>query len=516
MATDLTKLIKTKAASGAGASDRLNILFATSEVAPFSKTGGLGDVAASLPKALAGRGHTVSIITPLYGHLDADRLSLSKRLRTLSVPRRAKSQSVQEAHVWEGRFAQGVRIFFIESEPHFGRPGVYGYDGDTYDDNADRFAFFSRAVVEFVRQFSVPVDVLHCNDWHTALAPVFLGQYYRKELPELASLLTIHNAAYQGVFDKSAIDLTGLPKASYLKEDQLGHEGGTISYLKGGVRAADAITTVSPTYAEEIRSAKGGFGLHALYKERKENLSGILNGVDYSVWSPERDQHLHVRYDAENLNGKRKNKAELQFRFGLPVRPMLPLFAFVGRLTEQKGLDVLVPALRGLLKTYDSERQGFQCIFLGEGDQKYANAINRLAADFPSRVATHVGYDDVLAHQILAGSDLLLVPSRYEPCGLTQLYAMRYGTVPVVHSTGGLADTVADAAGDNGTGFVFAKNTKAEIASAIGRALETYSHHRQWRPMMVNAMHADFSWARSAEDYEKVYLDVRNARTEAN
>jgi starch synthase len=509
---DLKSLIKTKKPDELDRDKQVHVLFATSEVAPFSKTGGLGDVAAGLPKALARRGHHVSIVTPLYGHLDPERLALAKRLTPLSVPRKAKTQQAVEATVWEGRFDAGVRIFFIDCEQYFGREGVYGYDGDTFEDNADRFAFFSRAVVEFIRNFSVPVDILHINDWHTALTPIYMKYYFKEECQNIGTVMTLHNAAYQGEFPESAIADTGLPKTTFLSEKRLKHNG-SINYLKGGIVYSDYITAVSPTYAEELKTEDGGFGLHELFQERADDMLGILNGADYSVWSPDHDQYLPVRYDEAGLNGKRRNKAELQHEFGLPVRPILPLIGFVGRLAEQKGVDLLVPAVRKMLDQVEGEREGFQIIFLGEGDKTLQKAIERLAKDFPDRVAAHVGYDEARAHRIIAGSDILAVPSNYEPCGLTQIYAMKYGTLPVVHAVGGLADTVTDADEHaDGTGFVYHDNSESDLIDAIERATDKAGHHRQWRPLMVNAMRRDFSWAKSAQKYEEVYLRVRNER----
>ena len=510
---DLTKLIKTKPVAALEPSRRLGVLFATSEVAPFSKTGGLGDVAASLPRALASRGHRVSVLTPLYGHIDPHEHALARRLQTISVPRKAKSQSPVEATIWEGRSTGGVRLFFLQCDEYFGRPGVYGYDGETFEDNARRYAFFARAVVEFARQSSVPVDVIHCNDWHTALAPVYAQQYYKSELADVGVVLTLHNAAYQGQFDGAQFADTGLPKSSLFTDAKLKHNDG-VNFLKGGVVFSDVINAVSPTYAEELRTEGGGFGLDDLFRDRGDKLVGILNGADYAVWSPDRDHHIAVSYDVDGLNGKRRNKAELQHEFGLPVRPVLPLIGFVGRLTEQKGLDILVPTVRKLLKKIEGERDGFQIVFLGDGDKKYQTSLNRLAKDFPDRVAIRVGYDEAAAHRIIAGSDILAVPSRYEPCGLTQIYAMKYGTIPVVHATGGLADTVrdADADADGGTGFLFDKYTKGAVEKALVRATTRYRSHRSWRPLMVQAMAANFSWGRVGARVRKGILDGARAQ----
>ena len=381
---ELAQLIKTPSKTEIDPREQVDVLFAASEIAPYSKTGGLGDVAASLPKAIVGQGHRVSVLTPLYGHLDPDELHLSRRLTKLSVPRKGKVRSKVEATIWETRNIEGVRLFFIEQDEFFGRDGIYGYDGEEFEDNAARFSFFSRAIVEFAIQMSVPVDVIHCNDWHTSLAPVYRDHYYEDELSDTSIVLTIHNLAYQGAFDGDLMDQTGLPKKFY-KDTEL-RDGDQIKFLKGGIKHADKITTVSPTFAEEIQTEEGGFGLHELLANRSDDLHGVLNGADYTVWSPEHDTYLDVPYDIEGLNGKRRNKAELQHTFELPIRPTMPLLSFIGRLADQKGLDILIPAVRDLLGSIESEREGFQLLFLGEGSKEYAEQLEKLEEDFPRRV----------------------------------------------------------------------------------------------------------------------------------
>ena len=510
---DLSRYITTKAASELVADQRLNIVFASSEVAPFSKTGGLADVASSLPRALAQRGHNVAVFTPLYGHLDPDKMRLSRRLHTLEVPRQSKNQSKVEAVLWESRLQHGVRIFFVQADDYFGREGLYGYDDDAFDDNADRFAFFSRAIVEFVRSFPLDVDVMHCNDWHTSLAPIYASHYYDEEFADITSLLTIHNLAYQGKFDPEDFDDTGLPQ-KYADKSELFNDDGSLNFLKGGLKYADRLTTVSPGYAREIQTPDGGAGLHELLQERSDDLQGILNGVDYDVWAPDVDRHIKIRYDVDSLNGKRRNKAELQHQMGLPLRPTLPLVGVVSRLTEQKGIDVLIPTVRTLLSDLSDERDGFQLVVLGEGPARYRDTLNELAEEFPKRVAFRAGYNEPLAHRIQAGADILAVPSRYEPCGLTQIYAMRYGTIPVVHATGGLADTVSDLRDDpdKGTGFVFDELTEDAFAGALERAGAAYRNYRRWRPLMIRAMKRDFSWDESARKYESLFMSMIERR----
>src|SRR5690554_2224572 len=480
---DLSKLVRTRDTSPDRADRPLSIVFATSEVVPFSKTGGLADVAAALPKALAKRGHNVAVFTPLYKHLDPQAMRLARRLQPLEVPRRAKSQAKLNVTIWETRVEGGATVFFLENDEMFGRDGLYGYEDNDFVDNADRFAFFSRAIVEFARQFSMPIDIIHCNDWHTGLAPVFLDYYYEKELESTATVLTLHNLAYQGRFDKAAFKATGLPKR-FESQDELLDADDRLNYLKGALVHADAITTVSPTYADEIQTEKGGCGLHEILVKRTDDLTGILNGADYSIWGPKVDNFIPVRYSIEELNGKRRNKAELQHEFGLPIRPTLPTLAMVSRLTEQKGLDILIPALQKLFASFENEQQGFQLVVLGDGNNQYSAALLELAKKYPKRVAMHLGYSEELAHKIQAGADMLLIPSRFEPCGLTQIYAMRYGTLPIVHATGGLADTVIDAnADETGSGFVFHEYTEEALIEAIQRASQMYRNYRKWRPL---------------------------------
>lgn len=512
---DLSKLVKTRDTRPDQAPRRLSIVFASSEVVPFSKTGGLADVAAALPKALAKRGHNVAIFTPLYKHLDPQAMQLARRLKPLEVPRRAKSQAKIDVTIWETRVDGGATVFFLENDEMFGRDGLYGYQDNDFVDNAERFAFFSRAIVEFARQFSMPIDIIHCNDWHTGLAPVYLDYYYEKELENIATVLTIHNMAYQGRFSKDALKATGLPKR-FESADELLDSDQQINYLKGALIHADAITTVSPTYAEEIQTPEGGCGLHEVLSARTEDLSGILNGADYSIWGPKVDHYIPVRYSIEELNGKRRNKAELQHEFGLPIRPTLPTLAMVSRLTEQKGLDILIPALQKLFASFENEQQGFQLVVLGDGNNQYSQALKDLAEKYPRRVALHLGYSEALAHKIQAGADMLLIPSRFEPCGLTQIYAMRYGTLPIVHATGGLVDTVIDAGtGDSGSGFVFTEYTEDALIQAIERATTMYKNYRKWRPLMVRAMKKNFSWANAAIHYEEVYYRALDKKAEA-
>ncbi len=509
---DFSKFLQNAGESDAP-SGRRSILFAASELAPYSKTGGLGDVAAALPKALARAGHQVSVLTPLYNHLDPEELNLGRRLRKLVVPRKSDNQAQTEATVWEGRLDYGARVFFVEHDEYFGHEGIYGYEHENVAESAARWAFFGRAIVEFARQYAVPVELLHLNDWHTALAPIYQKHYYGEELADLANLLTIHNLGYQGRFSADLFGETGLPN-EYDSEDELLHDG-QLNYLKGGVRHADRLTTVSPTYAEEIQTPEHGHDLDQAIAERAEDLTGVLNGADYSIWSPSTDRYIPVRYDIDNLNGKRRNKAELQHEFDLAIRPAVPLLGFVSRLTDQKGLDILVPAIESLLDEIDDPREGFQVVFLGTGDEQYERQLRDLAEQYPDWVGVRLAYDERLAHFFQAGCDMLLLPSRWEPCGLTQMYAMKYGTLPIAHKTGGLADTVVDVDDDkpNSTGFVFEHYDTDTFAATIRRALTRYGNYRKWRPLMERAMRRDFSWSSAARSYHRLYNDLLGTDT---
>lgn len=502
----LTQLIRTHRQPISEDNRPLHILFATSEVAPYSKTGGLADVSAALPKALAQQGHHVSIITPYYKSVRDQNLTLSERLRPLSVPTLGLNRMKKEAIIREGRTAHGVRMFFLDIESFFEREDLYGYDANKQEQSSKRFALFSRAVVEFARWFPIQFDAIHCNDWHTALTSLYAKHYYDEEFSDTRFVLTLHNLAYQGNFDASHYKSTGLPM-KYWKDGTLNHHD-EVNFLKAGILYSDQITTVSPTYSEEIQTEEGGCGLHEVLSQRSDAISGVLNGVDYQIWSPDQDQSIAVPYTVNTLNGKRRNKAELQHAFGLPIRPMIPMLGFVGRLTEQKGLKILIPVLDELLGGFTHEREGFQVVFLGQGDDDYKSQLAELQKKYPKRMAIKVGYDEKTAHQIQAGSDILLVPSRFEPCGLTQIYALRYGTLPLVHATGGLADTVVDANDKSdqlSTGFVFNNYAKDALKETILRATTQFKHYRKWRPLMVHAMEQNFSWDQSARDYVGLY-----------
>ncbi len=460
----------------------MRIALVSPEIAPFSKTGGLADVSRSLPRALAALGAEVATVSPLYRSAkDHAPESLPLRLR---VP--------LGAGVLEAGVARSDRDYFIGQDAFFDRDGLYGTPQGDYADNSSRFIFFCRAALELLRELGPP-DVIHVHDWQGGLVPAYLRTIHAGSFPRTRSVFTVHNLAYQGIFNPGDMDLTGLDWKHFNWRELEYH--GKINFLKAGLVYADAVTTVSPSYAREIRTPELGCGLDGVLRERSASLRGILNGADYSEWNPETDPHLAANYSARSLAGKAKCKAALQRRCGLPVRPGVPLAGMVGRLAEQKGIDLLLEAARAL------SEEDLQVVLLGMGDQYYQDAVLFLGTRYPGKFSVHVAFDEALAHQIEAGCDLFLMPSRYEPCGLNQIYGLRYGTVPVVRATGGLTDTVEDGV----TGFVFGDYTAGALLSAVRRALAAYGRPGEWRKMIRAGMRMDYGWERSARRYLDLY-----------
>jgi len=470
----------------------MEILFVASEVAPWSKTGGLGDVAGALPRALADRGHAVSVVTPRYGTIDAQAEGFERKDAVVRVRGEATA-------VWVKRGKPTV--WLVEHERLFGaRRGLYGEGGHDYSDNAERFTYLCRAALALPGATGMRPRIVHANDWQAGLVP-FLLRHEHSQDPHLAgarTVFTIHNLAYQGVFPKAVVPHLGLPWDVFRYEameyfDQL-------SFMKAGLVFADALTTVSPTYAREIRTPEGGHSLDALLRHRAADLHGILNGIDVGEWDPATDRHLPAHYSARALAGKARCKAALQAEMGLPVRPDVPIAAVVSRLAEQKGMDLLVAAIPELLS------REAQLVVLGSGDRRLEADLVRAARERPDRLAVRIGFDEGLAHRIEAGADVFLMPSRFEPCGLNQMYSLRYGTVPVVRAVGGLQDTVEDYDGWNrGTGFKFRDYQPAAFLLAVRRALEVHRDRRAWRGLVARGMAEDFSWERSAASYEALY-----------
>jgi starch synthase len=470
----------------------MDILFVSSEVAPWSKTGGLGDVAGALPRALAARGHAVSVVTPRYGSIDPSREGLQPLHRAIRV----RGEPVT-LWVRKGR----PSVYFVEHERFFGsRGGLYGDTHGDYGDNAERFAFLARAALAAPAALGLSPRIVHLNDWQTGLLPFLLRQEHGSDLAvgRARTVFTIHNLAYQGIFSKDLVPVLGLPWEAFRYEAMEFWD--KLSFMKAGLTFADALTTVSPTYAREILTPEGGAHLDAVLRHRAGELTGILNGIDLAEWDPAADPHLPARFSAADLSGKAVNKAALQRELGLPVRADVPLVGMVGRLAEQKGVDLVAAALPAIA------RHDVQLALLGSGQRELEEAFARAAREHPDRVAARIGFDEGLAHRIEGGADVFLMPSRFEPCGLNQMYSLRYGTVPVVRAVGGLEDTVEDYDGaDRGTGFKFREYAPHALLLAVRRALDVYRDRRAWRGLLLRGMAQDNGWDRSAAGYEALY-----------
>jgi starch synthase len=487
-------------------------------VAGFAKTGGLADVAAALPRALARRGHQVAVVMPYHRAVRYGKVEVFPTPHVLNVP---VGNRVLACRVMRSTLPKSdVPILFIDAPDYFDRDdntagrGLYqqtmpgGYKAD-YPDNAERFTFFSRAVMEAIPAVGFVPQVLHANDWQTGLVPVYTSEMLRvwPEYAGVRSVFTIHNIAYQGMFNRGVMDITGLPGWLFNHAQLEFH--GHLNFLKSGVVFADAVNTVSPTYSREIQTAEYGCGLEGLLGQVRHKLSGIVNGVDYGEWDPTADPHLAERYDVNTVfDHKPANKIELQKRYHLPVDPDRPVLGLVARLVNQKGIDLVMSAAPGFLDL------GCQLVFLGEGDREFHDQLQSFRDKHPTQVGIYLGFHEPLAHLVEAGSDLFLMPSRYEPSGLNQLYSLRYGTPPVVRATGGLADTIVNASEENikagvGTGFTFTDYTSHALFETVKWALTLYrTRPDDFRKVVRTAMKQDWSWDRSAERYEELYRKV--------
>jgi len=485
----------------------LNILMVSPEAVPFAKTGGLADVAGALSKELAKLGHRVCLVIPGYDTIDWATQGF-KEWRRLTVP---TALGPIEAVIEQATLANsGVQVLAVRYDPFFARPGLYQEAGRSYPDNLERFAFFSRAVPELIVALKqergwVP-DLLHAHDWQTALGIVYLRTLYSGQKPcqGIATIFTIHNMGYQGRFPAADYWKTGLSPELFTPKRLEFY--GQLNVLKGGLVFADYLTTVSPTYAREIQTAALGFGLEGVIQERQARMIGIVNGIDVDQWNPATDPYVPARYSATDLAGKMICKDGLQREMGLPVRDV-PLIGIVSRLTEQKGLDLVADVLPDLMK------MDVQVTLLGTGDPSLEARFRTLRTRTSKKIGLRIGFDEGLAHRIEAGSDLFLMPSRYEPCGLSQLYSLRYGTVPVVRRTGGLADTVTPYSSDavkqgQATGFLFDEPTKAALLTTVLQALRVYGQKDEWTALILAGMGTDVSWAKSARAYVDLYRRV--------
>jgi starch synthase len=483
----------------------MKILFASAEAHPLIKTGGLADVAGSLPRAIRHLHHDIRIVIPAYQSVlkQAEKFTLVAHLELEGVK--------QPVRIFCGRLpGSTVTVYLVDSPEHFDRPGnpYTMKQGAEWPDNAERFTTFCRAIEALsldAAGLDWQPDIIHCNDWQAALTLPLLDRHAVRP----ATIFTIHNLAYQGLFDWKIFKKLKLPADFWSMEAMEFHN--QFSFIKGGLVFADWVTTVSPTYAEEIQTSKYGYGLEGLIGYRKDNLTGIVNGVDYSVWNPGRDILIPVQFTARSLAHKIENKQALQEHFKLPVDKTIPVFAVISRLVEQKGIDLILKIVPDLVK------QKAQLIVLGSGDSKLETGIRDAVKKYPKQVAAHIGYDEALSHHIEAGADIFLMPSRFEPCGLNQIYSQRYGTVPIVRNTGGLADTVTDTTPETiesktATGFSFNKAKATALLKTVERALGYYRQPEIWQQIVCTGMKQDFSWKRSAQLYIELYETVLTQR----
>ncbi len=483
----------------------MHIAFVASECVPFSKTGGLADVVGALPRALAAAGHEISVFVPRYR---LTRISEERTVvQSITIP---FDDRYRFCSVLSGAGYPGVRFFFIDYPPYFDRDGLYGTASGDFPDNAERFALFCRAVLEASKILGVP-DIFHCHDWQSALVPVLLRTQYLEDpaFRECGTVFTIHNIGYQGLFPAEILPLLTLPWDLFTITKM--EFFGNVNFLKGALAYADLITTVSRKYAQEIQTTEFGFGLDGVLKERAQTVIGILNGVDYEEWNPETDRFIAAHYSADDLSGKRECKQDLLASFGLGnADPNLPVIGIVSRFAAQKGFDLIGQivdrlALEDVLLTV-----------LGSGDKLYEEMFLRLCRRVPNKIAVRIAYDNALAHKIEAGADMFILPSRYEPCGLSQIYSLKYGTVPIVRATGGLDDTIDpwDPRTKKGTGFKFQEYTGEALLRTIHQALQLYRDQGSWQKLMRNGMSKDFSWRVSAREYVRAYERVRQLHSQ--
>lgn len=472
----------------------MRILITSSEIAPFAKTGGLADVSGALPKALKKLGHDVAVMMPLYRGIVPD----GPAFASLDASVAFESRWCAIHRFWLDR---DLPAYLVDHKHYYDRGGIYCNSNGDYLDNAARFAYFSRVVCEFARKFLPDLDVIHANDWPTSMVPVFMRTHYAHDpkFYNTGTLLTIHNIGYQGVFGKETMNTLELPW-SFFTADCL-ESRDSVNFLKGGIVFSDIVTAVSRRYSYEIQTPEYGYGLDTMLRRRSADLVGVLNGVDYNEWSPATDHYIPSHYSPDNLSGKRECKRALLAEFGLHADYAGPVIGIISRLADQKGFD-LVAAIAYKLMQLDCA-----LIVLGSGEPRYEGLFRALAAHYPYKVGVRIAYDSALAHRIEAGVDMFLMPSKYEPCGLNQIYSLKYGSIPIVRATGGLDDTIEDydPAHDAGTGFKFPNYKSDELLGTIFRALDAYRDSYNWHRMMLRAMSRDYSWEHSAKRYVELY-----------
>jgi starch synthase len=480
----------------------VHVLFAASECVPYSKTGGLADVVGALPRAVAQLGHQATVYLPLYRQTHLE--NATTVIASVTVP---FDDRYRFCAVLDGGKHNGVQYYFIDYPPFYDRDALYGTPLGDYHDNPERFALFCRAVLEASKILGVP-DIFHCHDWQTALIPVLLRTLYDEDhaLTGIPTVFTIHNIGYQGIFSPDTLPLLMLPWDLFTISKL--EFFGKVNFLKGALTYADFITTVSRKYAQEIQTVEYGFGLEGVLRSRAASVAGILNGVDYEEWNPATDCYIEANFTPELLEGKEECRRDLLGAFALEAESKAPVIGIVSRFAAQKGFDLIALAADRLA------HEDVKVCVLGSGDRAYEDLFRRLVRQYPGRFAAKFGYDNEMAHKIEAGSDMFLMPSRYEPCGLNQIYSLKYGTVPVVRATGGLDDTIEsyDLRTGKGTGFKFHEYTPEALLTSVQAALALYAKPKEWRKLMLNGMARDFSWTVAAKEYLKIYERLRTAK----
>jgi len=480
----------------------MKIAICASEVVPFAKTGGLADVAGALPIALEELRQEVIVIMPRYKTIqeNAGKIqSLKKDISYSVIGKNINPVTNTKALEKESKICNGVKVYFIENDAYFNRDSLYGDKNGDYKDNLERFSYYCRRALDLLKEVNFDPDIIHVHDWQASLIPVYLKTIYAREefYKNIKTILTIHNIGYQGLFPKEEFPKLGLD-GSFFGIETLEFYG-QINILKGAIVFSDFINTVSPTYSKEIQTQEFGFGLEGILNKRRQRLFGILNGLDYSIWNPRNDKFIIKNYSLENLEEKYKNKEDLQKICKLPIKKNTPVFGVVSRLAEQKGFDILSESIGKIC------RMNLQLVILGTGDLKYHVILEDIVKKYPKIISVHLKFDDTLAHKIYAGSDIFLMPSKYEPCGLGQMISLSYGTIPLVFKTGGLADTITE---DNG--FMFDNYKKEELLKTMEKAIRVFKDKKKWLRLMQNAMQCNFSWKESAKEYLALYEKAKS------
>ena len=477
-------------------SDNLRVLILSAEMVPFAKTGGLADVTGALPKALKELGHDVRVGIPRYGRIDGAKFGLQAELEPFEVPMDNTREPVSVVRATVGK---DVPVYLINSEKYFNREGIYGYP-----DDGERFVLYCRGALEMLRRLEWQPDVIHCNDWHTGIVPNWLKTIYRSDpfFANTATIYTIHNLQYQGVFGRRILEVAGIDSYGFLYHPQIGELAEVVDFMARGIHFSDIISTVSERYAQEILTPEYGEKLHPLLQDRRDRLFGVLNGIDPEEINPATDRYIARHFDVNSLDQRMENKLALQREAGLRVDAEAPLIGLVSRMVDQKGFDILAAIFDSLMEVL-----GVQFVLLGTGDQHYHSMFSRFQQKYAGQAAIFLTFNAALAQKIYAGSDMFLMPSRFEPCGLGQLISLRYGCIPIVRRTGGLADTIADfnPRTGEGNGFSFDRYHQMDLFAAVVRAVENYRYAETWRKLQERGMQADYSWRASARKYVELY-----------